>query len=83
MKNFRQLCAVVVLTLALSFSASAGDILVPGATPTPQPISSTKTTSVPAETCNLGPGDILVPGATVDPVTEAALSLLYSLLSIF
>ena len=84
MNHLRRLCAVLVLTMALSFSASAGDILMPGITQTSQSRSTTTTTaSVATETCNLEPGDILMPGATLDPVTEAALSLLQSLFSIF
>ena len=81
MKTFRRLCAVAVLTMALSFSASAGDILLPGIAQTPQ-LKST-TTNIAAEPCNSEPGDILLPGAALDPVTEATLRLLQSLLSIF
>ncbi|HEY0380488.1 MAG TPA: hypothetical protein VGC87_26480 [Pyrinomonadaceae bacterium] len=83
MKHLRRLCAVVVLAMALSFSAFAGDILTPGATE-PQPKHSSMTTaSVTTETSDSEPGDILTPGAVIDPVTEAALSLLESLLSLF
>ena len=82
MKHLRRLCAVVILAMALSFSAFAGDILTPGATQT-QPTCSTMTTSVTTEPSNSEPGDILTPGAVLDPVTEAALSLLESLLSLF
>lgn len=80
MKNLRRLCAVVVLTVAISFSASAGEILTPGTT---QPKTTTTTTSTAAGTCNLEPGEILTPGSALDPLTEAALSLLRSLFSIF
>lgn len=86
MKNLRRLCAVVVLAMALSFSAFAGDILTPGSKDT-QPKRSTATTSVATETyyetSDSEPGDILTPGAVLDPVTEAALSLIQSLLSLF
>ncbi len=82
MKHLRRLCAVAVLAMALSFSAFAGDILTPGANDT-QPKRSTTTASAPTETTNSDPGDILTPGAVIDPVTEAALSLLESLLSLF
>ena len=81
MKNLRRLCAVVVLAMALSFSALAGDILTPGATQ-PRP-KSTTTKSITIEASNSEPGDILTPGAALGPVTEAALSLLQSLLSLF
>ena len=81
MKTFRRLCAVVVLAMALSFSALAGDILMPGAT---QPkLKSMTTSSITAEASNSEPGDILMPGAALAPVTEATLSLLQSLLSLF
>jgi len=83
MKNLRRLCAVLALMLALSLSASAGDILLPGSTQTTQSETTTTTTSAPTETCNLEPGDILLPDSALDPLTEAALSLLQSLFSIF
>jgi hypothetical protein len=82
MKHLRQLCAVVVLAMALSFSASAGEILMPGATQTPQTQRST-TMSVTTETCIAEPDAILTPDAALDPVIEAALRLLQSLLSLF
>ena len=82
MTNLRRLCAVVVLTVALSFSAFAGEILTPGIAQTPQSNTTTTITSATTETCNLEPGEILTSGA-MDPVTEAALSLLQNLFSIF
>jgi hypothetical protein len=69
--------------MALSFSAFAGDILTPGATQPPPKTSTTYTASATTATCNSDPGDILTPGAAVNPVTEATLSLLESLLSLF
>lgn len=84
MKHLRRLCAVVVLAMALSFSAFAGDILTPGATqPKPKSSMTSVTAETSNETSNSEPGDILTPGAVLDPVTEAALSLLQSLLSLF
>ncbi len=83
MKHLRRLCAVVVLAMALSLSAFAGDILMPGAVQ-PKPKSSTMVmASFTTETSNSETGDILMPGAALDPVTEATLSLLESLLSLF
>ena len=67
--------------MALSFSAFAGDILTPGSKQS-QPKSS-MTSTVTAETNDSDPGDILTPGAVLEPVTEAALSLYQSLLSLF
>ena len=84
MKNLRRLCAVVVLTMALGFSTFGGEILTPGSAQPPQPKTTTTTTSATTETTNLEPGEILTPGsAALDPVMEAALSLLQSLFSIF
>jgi hypothetical protein len=83
MKNFRQFFAVTALTLALSFSAFAGDIGFPGATsPVPQQQSSvTGEISFPGVTAT---GDMSTPGiVALDPVTEAALSLIQGLLSLF
>jgi len=83
MKHLRRLCAVAVLAMALSFSASAGEVLMPGATQPTESTYSATATSVATETCNSEPGDILMASATLDPVTKAALSLLQSLLSLF
>ena len=84
MKHLRRFCAAIVLTLALSLSAVAGDILIPGATtqPTPQPRSSMTSATPQSEDSSVG--DILIPGANaLDPMTEFTLSLLQSLLSLF
>lgn len=84
MKNLRRLCTVLALTLALSFSATAGEILIPGATQTSQSkTTTTTTTSAATETCNLETGEILIPGSALGPLTETTLSLLQSLFSIF
>ncbi len=82
MKKFHQFCAVVFLAAALSLSTFAGDIQAPGMTspPPPQPsvVSETETPGAPDA------GEIGCPGVTtLDPVTEAALSLLQSILSLF
>ena len=73
----------MVLTLALALSVFAGQIPTPGATdPTPQQESSvTDDMSGPSVSAT---GQIPTPGvAALDPVTEAALSLLQGLLSLF
>ncbi|HWS99406.1 MAG TPA: hypothetical protein VN256_03965 [Pyrinomonadaceae bacterium] len=83
MKKLQRFCATVVLTLVLAFSAFAGDILIPGATkPLSQQQSSvTGDISMPGATST---GEILIPGVNaLDPVTEAALSLIQGLLSLF
>jgi hypothetical protein len=82
MKKVQQFCAVVFLAVALSLSTFAGDIQAPGgiSLPPPQPsiISEIETPDEPVA------GEIECPGiATLDPVTEAALSLLQSILSLF
>jgi len=83
MKKIRQVCICLALTIVLALSAFAGEIPFPGATNPPPPPQSTVT------------GDISTPGITatgeisttdvaeLDPVTEAALSLLQSILSLF
>jgi alcohol dehydrogenase YqhD (iron-dependent ADH family) len=73
MRKLKQFCATMALTLALTLPAFAGEMSTPGI------ISSS-----PREQSSVM-GDIGMPGATavLDPVTEAALSLLGSLLSLF
>jgi hypothetical protein len=83
MKTFRQFLAAAVLTLMFSFSCIAGDIQFPGVTNSPPPRQSSITgdISFPGTTST---GDIQAPDAVaLDPVTEAALSLLQSLMSLF
>lgn len=75
MKYLRRLCAVGLLALAFSFSALASDILTPG--------TKKSAANIATETCNSEPSDILTPGAALDSITEAALSLLQSLLLLF
>jgi hypothetical protein len=72
MKKLQQFCAAVVLTLALTLSAFAGDISCPGVIDQPPPQQSSAT------------GEMGAPGAVaLDPVTGTALSLLQSILSLF
>lgn len=84
MKKLQQFCAITVLTLALAMSAFAGEIGMPGViNPPPPPPQSSATGDIqfPSITSN---GDISVPDVvSLDPVTEAALSLLQSILSLF
>lgn len=85
MKKLQRFCAAVALTLAFAFSASAGDILGPGVVSQPPPpqqqSSATCEIEMPGAAAR---GDMLAPGVTAfDPVTEAALSLLQSILSLF
>ncbi|HYG80301.1 MAG TPA: hypothetical protein VD861_07940 [Pyrinomonadaceae bacterium] len=83
MKNLQRFCITAVLTMVFALSAFAGEIGMPGATaPQPQQQSSvTGEISMPGATAT---GDMSTPGMTaLDPVTEAALSLIQSLLSLF
>lgn len=83
MKTLQRFCATAVLTLALTLSAFAGDMSAPGVVnpPPPPPASTTGEIGFPGATVM---GEMSAPGVTaLDPVTEAALSLLQSILSIF
>lgn len=79
MKSFRQICAVLVLTLALTVSAFAGNMTTMITDPPPPPSSATlegqMTTGVTDNTT------ASVMGA--EPATESALNLLQSLLALF
>lgn len=79
MKKLQQFFAAVVLTLAIAFSVSAGDMLGPGVVSSPPLLQQSSVTG------DIGtPGDMPCPGATaLDPATEAALSLLQGLLALF
>ena len=84
MKNLRQFCAACALTLILALSTGAGEISFPGVIdPPPPPPQSSMTGDMGAGGIT-ATGDMSVPGAAaLDPVTEAALSVLRSLLSLF
>ena len=79
MKRLKQVCMAVVLTLLLSVLAIAGDIQI-GA-PSPPPNSATSSATNPGDIQI--PGEIEIPGAPSDPITEVALNLLQTVLSIF
>jgi len=81
MKNLRRFCATAVLTLTLALSVFAGEIGCPGRTdPEPQTTAMCATES-PEAMIMVDTSD---PGMTsLDPVTEASLHLLKSLLSLF
>ena len=82
MKTLQRFCAAAVLTITLTLSIFAGQIPTPGATePIPQQSSVTSDMRGPDAAAT---GDIQAPGvAAFNPVTEAALSLLQGLLSLF
>jgi hypothetical protein len=81
MKTLRRLCAVFVLTLALALSAFGGEITTGVTAPPPPPPESQATTT--GEITTGVTGEISTGVTTTDPVTEIALNLLQSLLSLF
>jgi len=76
MKTPKQLASVVGLILMFTIPAFAGDIEIPGAPPPPASV-----TTAPGGVQI--PGDIQRSGALSGPVTEVALNLLQTVLSIF
>lgn len=83
MKKLSRFCAVAVLTLALTLSALAGDIGFPGSNNPPPPQLSSGTCEIATPDAD-ATGDTQFPGVfTVDPMTDAALSLLNSILYFF
>jgi hypothetical protein len=83
MKKLKHLCAATVLALTLTLSAFAGEMSSPGikSSSSPQESSAAGDIGMPGATAA---GEILTPGLSgLDPVTEAALGLLDSLLSLF
>lgn len=72
MKSIRQFIAVCVLALALSTCAFAGEMQTPGATQSP----SRHTTSAQSENQTPAPAGV----ASIDPVMEAVLYVLQSML---
>jgi len=80
MKKLKQLSLATALTLMLVTGALAGTIDTPAVPPPPPPDSSSSIAT---------PGDMDTPGVTQGPglasdsVTEVALSLLQSVLSVF
>ena len=86
MKTLRKFCATTVLSLALAFSAAAGDMSGPGnitepPPPPPQPTSVTGDMSGPGTRMM---GDTPVSDVQLlDPVTSLTLSLLESVFYLF
>lgn len=84
MKKLQHFCATVILTLALALSAFAGDMGLPGGTNPPPPPQQSSVTGDISFPCASATGDMPAPGvAALDPVTEAVLSLLQSILTLF
>ncbi len=88
MKNFKRLIAVTLLTFVISITTFGGEIPTAGVIPTCPPNTTCTNSSGEIPTAGVT-GEIPAPGATqavvptLDPVTEAALSLLQSLLALF
>ena len=80
MRYLRELCAAVVLTIALAFTALAGDIDLPG---TAMPATASSTVAAPDTT---SPGESMKPGSEAPlagTLTEAALGLWQTIRSLF
>jgi len=83
MKTLRQFCVAFVLTLTLTLPAFAGEIST-GVAPPPPPVSTSST--APGEITTMAAGDIstmISEEATTASMTETALNLLQSVLSLF
>lgn len=85
MKTSRQFCATFILTLVLAFSTFAGEIGFPGATnPAPPPQQQASITGDTQFSGATSAGDMSgISMTALDPVTEATLSLLQSLILLF
>ena len=83
MKTSRQFCATLILTLALALSTFAGEIGFPGTTnPVPPPAQQAAITEETQFSGATSDGETL-PLTVLNPVTEAALSWLQSLILFF
>jgi hypothetical protein len=81
MKKLKQLSLATALTFMLATGAFAGTIDTPAVQPPPPPDSSSATTSGTIDCPAVG--ETQGPGLASDSVTEVALSLLQSVLSVF
>jgi hypothetical protein len=80
MKQLQRLTRAAVLVLAVTMSAFAGEIPIPGAVPPPPPPASALSTT-PGEIPTGGAGDAA--GLTTQLLEELALDLLQRLLSVY
>ncbi len=78
MKNFRHLCAAVVLTLVLTLSAFAGDIEFPLAPPN----TTSATTAAQTQTGATSTSTTINQSADAVSITETVLNLLQGVLSL-
>lgn len=79
MRLFKQFCAACVLTLALTLSAFAGEMSAGITAPPPPPQQAVAQGDMGAGVTGEMPSGL----TAIDPVTEIALNLLQSLLSLF
>ena len=83
MKNFRRFSATIILALAFTIPVFSGEMSAPGVTNPPPPPQSSVAGEIPGPGVTSN-GEMSAPGVTaLDPVTEAALSLLQSILALF
>lgn len=80
MKKLKQLSMAVVVTLMLGVPAFAGEIEI-GKTSSPPPPADSSSTTTPGEIQI--PGNTGAPTASSDSMTELAMNLLQTVLSIF
>lgn len=78
MRTLRRLCAAFVLILALALSAFAGDMSTTVAPPQPQQVTAQGQMDTPPVA-----GQMDIPFTATNSVTQAALNLLESMLSLF
>jgi hypothetical protein len=79
MKNLRQFCALIVLTVAFTLSAFAGEIHIPVADPPPAPPSA----PAGGDISTMVAGDMHTGITTTDAATEITLSFLQGVMSLF
>ena len=83
MKNVRQVCAALSLTILLSLSTFGGEIGCPGVIAEPPP-APTATAGDVGPPFIIATGDVSTPGAAaLEPLSEFTLSLLRSVLFLF
>ncbi len=83
MKNVRQVCAALSLTILLSVYAFGGEIGCPGVSTEPPPAPTTTAGDVGSPSIT-ATGDVSTPGAAaLEPLSEFTLSLLRSVLFLF
>lgn len=80
MNHLRQLCAIVVLTLVLTFAAFAGEMDTPGIATTPPPSQPVSVTGDMQTGASVSSDNEC---ATTDAVVEFALGLMRGAMSLF